>query len=177
MRLPAPLYALPLMALPLAACATTQDAEPPALATATVQNAAGATIGTAIIRQDAAGMALQLDVSGMAPGSYGAHVHTVGQCAGPAFASAGGHWNPGGKQHGRLNPMGSHMGDLPNLVVGTNGTGSIRYALPGTATGEGGLLDADGAAIVIHANADDEHTDPSGNSGARVACGVLVPTP
>jgi Cu-Zn family superoxide dismutase len=111
-------------------------------------------------------------VRGMATGTYGTHLHAVGQCEGPAFASAGGHLNPGGHQHGRLNPMGTHMGDLPNLVVDAAGRGVMDFELSATTAS---LLDADGTAIVIHAGADDERTDPSGNSGARIACAVLSP--
>jgi Cu-Zn family superoxide dismutase len=98
----------------------------------------------------------------------------VGSCEGPAFTSAGGHLNPGARQHGTLNPAGSHTGDLPNLTVTSNGTGTLSAELSGTkAELEAALFDADGTALVIHAAADDYKTDPTGNSGARIACGVL----
>ena len=99
----------------------------------------------------------------------------VGRCEGPAFASAGPHWNPTGRQHGTLNPAGHHLGDLPNLDVDATGRRPARIHHPRRAPsgGAGGLFDADGAALVIHAAPDDYRTDPSGNSGARIACGVL----
>ncbi|MEK6541655.1 MAG: superoxide dismutase family protein [Pseudomonadota bacterium] len=173
--------AIAILTLPaalLGGCATmASNDEPPRAASATIRDAAGALRGEAVIHIGAAGMELSILVSGLPAGTYGAHVHSVGQCAAPAFTSAGGHWNPASRQHGRLNPMGSHMGDLPNLVVGSDGRGELHYALPGEpgGDGEGGLLDADGAALVIHAAADDERTDPSGNSGARMACAVFIP--
>jgi Cu-Zn family superoxide dismutase len=112
----------------------------------------------------------------MAPGAYGVHLHAVGRCDPPGFTSAGPHCNPTGHQHGKDNPQGMHKGDLPNLLVGTDGRGTFEYTVPGATLlgrGAGALLDADGAAIVVHAQADDYRTDPSGNSGARIACGTL----
>jgi Cu-Zn family superoxide dismutase len=111
----------------------------------------------------------------MQRGTYAAHVHTVGACTAPDFTSAGPHWNPTGAQHGRNNPAGMHKGDLPNLSVGTDGRGSLEFLIAGAALrgGAAPLLDADGAAVVIHAQADDYRTDPAGNAGARIACGVL----
>ena len=116
-------------------------------------------------------MRVSLDASKLPPGTHGAHVHTTGRCDGPDFTTAGGHWNPTGMKHGTQNPMGPHAGDLPNLIVGADGRGSVAITLPsGTMAG---LMDADGAAFVIHAGADDLKTDPSGNSGGRIACGVF----
>ncbi|MBV8971708.1 MAG: superoxide dismutase family protein, partial [Sphingomonadaceae bacterium] len=94
----------------------------------------------------------------------------------PKFASSGGHFNPTGKMHGRDNPMGPHLGDLPNVVVGKDGKGAVDVTVAGL-TLTGGttpLLDADGAAVVLHAGPDDYKTDPSGNSGDRIACGTLA---
>ena len=115
-----------------------------------------------------------VQAAGLAPGRYGAHIHAVGRCEGPDFESAGPHWNPGGRQHGAENPQGAHLGDLPNLAVDAEGHGRMEFSIPG-ATLRGGqpLLDADGAAIVIHAAPDDFRTDPAGNSGARILCGVI----
>ena len=111
----------------------------------------------------------------MRAGTYGAHVHAVGRCDGPDFTTAGPHWNPTGQQHGKNNPQGMHKGDLPNLFVGADGRGVLEINLPAAwvAGGNAPLLDADGAAVVVHERADDYRTDPSGNSGARIACGVL----
>ena len=100
-------------------------------------------------------------------------MHSVGRCDPPDFASAGAHWNPAGKQHGLNNPAGPHAGDLPNVEVAANGVLGATVTLPGATMVS--LLDADGAALVIHASADDYVTDPSGNSGARIACAVIQP--
>jgi Cu-Zn family superoxide dismutase len=118
---------------------------------------------------------VRVEAMGMSAGAYGAHVHAVGRCDAPDFTSAGPHWNPAGRQHGKNNPQGMHHGDLPNLTVGTDGRGSFEVTIPGAriAGGSHPLLDADGAAVVIHAGPDDYRTDPSGNSGARIACGIL----
>jgi Cu-Zn family superoxide dismutase len=118
---------------------------------------------------------LRLDVMGMRAGAYGAHIHAIGRCDPPSFETAGPHWNPTGQQHGKSNPQGMHKGDLPNLMVGEDGRGTLEVALPAASIsgGSAALLDADGAAVVIHERADDYRTDPSGNSGARIACGVF----
>jgi len=109
------------------------------------------------------------------PGAHGAHIHAVGRCDPPDFTSAGPHWNPTGRQHGTQNPHGPHLGDLPNLAVGSDGRGALELDLPNVwmRRGAAPVLDADGAAFVIHATADDLRTDPSGNSGARIACAIL----
>ena len=140
-----------------------------------ISDASGSLRATGTLKQRADGIAVHIEAHGMKPGNYGIHVHAVGQCAGAGFTSAGGHWNPTGKQHGRDNPMGAHQGDLPNLVIGSNGNGVLDFTIAGgsLSNGPSALLDADGAAIVIHAAADDYKTDPSGNSGARTACGVV----
>lgn len=138
---------------------------------ATLRDGAGIDVGTATVSVHRDMMRLNIAVHGMAPGTHGIHVHTAGKCDGPDFKTAGGHWNPGMKQHGRDNPMGAHSGDLPNIMVDAKGRGSLKADLPGMPDG---LLDADGAAIVIHAAPDDYKTDPSGNSGSRVACGVFA---
>lgn len=138
-------------------------------------DARGADRGRVDIFKDTTGLRLELVARGFAPGTYGMHVHAVGQCNAPDFASAGPHWNPTGAQHGRENPMGAHHGDLPNLVIEPGTIGRATVQLVGTRlSGEGGMIDADGAAFVIHAGPDDMKTDPSGNSGGRVACGVIV---
>lgn len=138
-------------------------------------DARGVVVGSAEIKQRASHtLRLELEVEGMAPGTKGLHIHAVGQCTGPAFTSAGPHWNPHGRQHGRDNPAGAHSGDLPNLVVKANGRGSLVFDLAGAHLhGPGGLMDEDGAALVIHAGPDDYRTDPTGNSGERIACGVF----
>lgn len=141
-----------------------------------IRMADGTHVGEAFVHAARDGqLTLTVAVSSYAPGTYGMHVHAVGRCNAPDFTTAGPHWNPQSRQHGRLNPAGTHHGDLPNLVVPASGITNVRAPLPGVARGEGGLLDADGAALVIHASPDDERTDPTGNSGARRACAVLTP--
>lgn len=110
------------------------------------------------------------------PGLHGVHLHAVGRCEAPGFTSAGAHANPTGRQHGLENPMGPHAGDLPNANVDQSG-GLAYTATTDRVTlreGPNTVFDADGTALVLHASADDQRTDPSGNSGARIACGVLV---
>lgn len=145
-----------------------------ASATAMLVNATGTSVGKATATEVAGGLRYTLDVKGMPPGTHGAHIHTVGRCDAPDFATAGGHWNPTGMKHGSMNPQGPHEGDLPNLIVGSDGRGTLGVTIPGGTMAA--LLDTDGAAIVVHAAADDLKTDPSGNSGGRVACGVFQPS-
>lgn len=144
-------------------------------AQAELRDSGGRLVAHATANRAGPGVRVALEVSGLAPGSYGVHLHEIGRCDPPGFTSAGGHWNPTGRQHGGLNPQGPHKGDLPNLAVGTNGRGTLAFTVPDAAfaRGSGALLDDDGAAVVIHAGPDDYRSDPSGNSGARIACGVF----
>jgi superoxide dismutase, Cu-Zn family len=139
----------------------------------------GTSIGTVRVFQENTGVVLRVEAQGLPPGIHGVHVHAVGRCEAPKFTSAGPHWNPTSKQHGHQNPNGYHRGDLGNLGVGTDGALTAGLLVPGArlrtdGNGDGPvLIDADGAALVFHAGADDERTDPSGNSGDRIACAVL----
>lgn len=165
----------------LAGCMTNDAAEPMAdgapmaTATADIRDSAGRSVGTATASQSGDSIRVSIAGTALPQGAHGAHIHMTGSCVAPAFTSAGDHWNPTGRQHGKDNPAGMHMGDLSNLFIGTNGQGTLEYTIPGAwvAGGATPLMDADGAAIVIHAGADDYRTDPSGNSGARIACGVF----
>ncbi len=142
------------------------------IALAPLLTEAGVAAGRATAREAIGGLRITIDATGLTPGTHGAHVHTVGRCDAPGFMTAGGHWNPTGTKHGSLNPAGPHEGDLPNLVIGKDGRGTLGIVVPGATLA--GLLDDDGSAIVIHAASDDLTTDPSGNSGARIACGVFA---
>lgn len=142
---------------------------------ATIRDASGMMLGSAKAMDHNGQLMIDIDAKGMPPGIHGVHVHTAGKCEGPKFESAGPHWNPTTKLHGRDNPQGAHHGDLPNIDVSAKGTAKLSFMVPGaTLKGPGGLLDADGATIVVHAKADDYKTDPSGNSGDRIACGVFA---
>jgi Cu-Zn family superoxide dismutase len=154
------------------------DAGAPAgtAARVTLLDAGGASKGTATVRQSGGALKLVVDATGMAPGPKGLHFHTTGRCDAPDFTTAGGHWNPSAMKHGTQSGMGPHRGDLPNIEIGPDGTGHAEATIRGAmlANGSTPLLDADGAALIIHAAADDYRTDPSGNSGARLACGVVT---
>ncbi|HYG30165.1 MAG TPA: superoxide dismutase family protein [Allosphingosinicella sp.] len=169
------------LAASLAACATGRtdqpaaaDPAPEAVATQ-LRDAGGRTVASASANQMADALRVRVEASGLAAGIYGIHIHAVGRCDAPGFETAGPHWNPSDREHGRDNMRGQHAGDLPNLLVGTDGRGSFEFTIPSAGLSQGGrrLMDADGASIVLHARADDYRTDPSGNSGARIACGVL----
>lgn len=142
------------------------------LVSATIIDANGAEHGKATLAVAGEVLRLLVDVRGMPPGTHGLHIHTVGKCEAPGFTTAGAHWNPTGRQHGDMNAQGPHAGDFKNLVVGADGKGTLSADVPGSFKA---LIDEDGAAIVIHAAADDYKTDPSGNSGARIACAVIEP--
>jgi superoxide dismutase, Cu-Zn family len=136
-----------------------------------LRSATGLQMGSAELRTTGTATNITLTIRDLPPGTYGAHIHAVGQCTTPTFASAGGHWNPTMREHGRLNPAGTHSGDLGNLTVGQSRRGTLTATVPGTIDA---LLDADGAAVIVHARRDDERTDPSGNSGDRIACAVIT---
>jgi len=168
-----------LVALLLAGCAGMGMQSSDNAAVAELKNTAGQSVGTARFTQAGNVVRIVVEVKGLPPGPHGVHVHAVGKCDPPDFASAGGHFNPLNKQHGALNPQGSHAGDLPNLTVAPDGTGRMETTTEQLTLGSGptSVWDADGSALVVHANADDFKTDPTGNSGGRIACGVLVKPP
>ena len=141
-------------------------------ANAVLHDATGAEIGHATATTVAGGVRFTADLHGLPAGTHGIHVHTIGLCDAPGFTTAGGHWNPTGMKHGSMNPQGPHEGDLPNLIVGNDGRGTVAMVVPGATIAT--LMDADGASIVVHAGPDDLMTDPSGNSGGRIACGVFT---
>ncbi len=139
----------------------------------------GQSVGTVRTVNSVGGVTFRVDATGLPLGIHGIHVHSVGRCDPPGFESAGPHWNPDGRAHGFENPAGPHRGDLQNVTVAGTGVLSESVAVAGARTDTprtpGALADADGAALVLHASPDDYRTDPSGNSGARIACAVIVP--
>lgn len=144
--------------------------------TVVLRDASGRTVGTALLTPAGEGVRVTLNTNGIPAGMHGVHVHQTGQCVPADFASAGGHFNPASRQHGTENPAGPHAGDLPNLTVDANGRGSMTGVARGvtlTGSGANSLRKSGGTALVVHASADDYRTDPSGNSGARIACGVI----
>ncbi|ABS28248.1 superoxide dismutase family protein [Anaeromyxobacter sp. Fw109-5] len=142
---------------------------------AILKDAGGKEVGTATFTSGEGGVKVDVVVAGLTPGKHGIHVHAVGKCEPPDFKSAGGHFNPFGKKHGLRNPEGLHAGDLPNLEVGKGGEARATFIAKGATLGEGegSLFGAEGTALVVHADPDDERTDPAGASGARIACGVI----
>ncbi|TPG18845.1 superoxide dismutase family protein [Sphingomonas koreensis] len=142
-------------------------------ASAVIRDARGLEVGHAMASDVQGGLRVTIVAQDLPPGMHGVHIHTVGRCDPPDFASAGGHWNPLGAHHGSMNAAGPHQGDLPNLVIASDGRATLGVNIPGATMA--GLLDADGAAVVIHAGPDDLMSDPAGNSGARIACGVFAP--
>lgn len=150
----------------------------PETVAAPILNVEGNKIGKAVFTESSEGVSINITAEGLPPGLHGTHIHEIGECTPPDFESAGAHFNPTGKQHGFDNPKGFHLGDLPNIVVEADREVKIvlttnEFTLkPGV---ENSLLDADGSALVIHEKVDDYKTDPSGDSGARIACAAINP--
>jgi Cu-Zn family superoxide dismutase len=160
----------------VAGCASVSTAPTDNTARAEMRNAAGQAVGTATLTQVGSAVRVVLEVQGLPPGAKAVHVHAVGRCEAPAFTSANDHFNPMSRQHGALNPAGPHAGDLPNITVGANGRGRLESTteLMTLSSGASSVFDGDGSALVIHAAPDDFKTDPTGNAGARLACGVIT---
>lgn len=150
-----------------------EDGQQAGLVVPLMASSGGAPVGTAAVLEGQGGVTLVVTADGVPPGTHGVHLHAVGRCDGPDFKSAGPHWNPAGKQHGRDNPLGAHLGDLPNFEVTGLTEASLTFPIGGLSLAS--LADDDGTSLVIHAKPDDYRTDPSGNSGDRIACAVLAP--
>lgn len=145
-------------------------------ATAVLMDGSGRGVGEARLQQTRHGVLLRLDLKNATPGVHGFHIHEVGRCDAPSFESAGGHFSPETRDHGFVNPSGPHAGDLPNIFVPSSKELSIEYLIPNLTLDPGprSLLDANGSAIVIHADQDDYFSDPAGHAGDRLACGAIV---
>lgn len=160
------------------ACTDHQNV-PRAAATVNLVNSSGS-IGVAELSEDSQGLvSLTVTVSGLPTGTHGIHFHAIGSAQptdSPAFNSSGAHYNPASHQHGLNNPLGTHAGDLPNLIVDSQGKGTLITTTNRITLSDGPmtLFDSDGSSLIIHANADDQVTDPTGNSGGRIAGGVVV---
>ena len=149
----------------------------PRTAKAEFINAEGQIVGHADLIEETEGVKISFHLTDLPPGKHGLHIHEVGRAEPPDFKSAGGHFNPEGKQHGHMNPTGFHAGDLPNIEVGKDGKLDVEILAKGVTLrrrSRFALLRWGGTSIVIHADVDDEKTDPSGNSGPRIACGVIT---
>ena len=167
-------FLLPTLTL-LGACQTVDEIPAQRLAHATIRTADGSLAGTAQVLQAGNQVNVVVAAAALPEGTRGTHLHMVGTCDAPDFSSAGAHLNPAAHKHGTENAAGAHFGDLPNLTVGARGGGTMSATLQGTPQQIADILfDTDGTAIVVHAQPDDYRTDPSGNSGSRIACGVLV---
>jgi Cu-Zn family superoxide dismutase len=164
--------------LMLSGCAApTIERGTPATAGATLRNKEGQTVGVATLIETPEGVRVAVTGHRLPPGPKGLHLHAVGQCQPPEFTSAGDHFNPYQRKHGLKSPEGPHAGDLPELDVSAAGEGGIDYVNRLVSLRRGrpnSLVGGDGTTIIVHAAPDDQVTDPSGNSGDRIACGVIV---
>jgi len=142
---------------------------------ADIYNAKGEKIGGATLREIEGGVRIELDLAQLSPGTHALYIHALGKCEAPNFTTAGPHFNPDGKKHGPKNPEGPHAGDLPNFEVGADGRAKVSVVAPHVTLGDGlhSLFHPEGTALVIHEKPDDYMTDPAGNAGARIACGVV----
>jgi Cu-Zn family superoxide dismutase len=168
------------VAIALTLCVATgwAQAKPVTRKTAELRDAKGNSVGTVAIVATGESVEVKLDLKDLPPGEHAVHFHQNPKCDPPDFKSAGGHFNPTGKQHGFDNPMGHHAGDMPNFTVKANGTAKTTVKDADVVLGNGSeansLFANGGTSIMIHAKADDMKTDPSGNSGDRIACGAIT---
>jgi Cu-Zn family superoxide dismutase len=160
----------------LAGCATGMEDKAPLSGEATLKDKDGKQVGQATLIQTPEGVRIAVSGFRLPPGVHGLHIHAVGVCQPPEFNSAGAHFNPAGKKHGLQSPDGPHAGDLPNLTANAIGEGGVDVVnkLVTLGPGPNSLFGENGTTIIIHAGPDDMKTDPTGNSGGRIACGVVT---
>jgi Cu-Zn family superoxide dismutase len=179
------LFGISALSFALAACEAPSEApteeptieavQPEAVGGAKLSKADGSDAGTAELTALGDEVTVKITLANLTEGVHAVHLHTTGSCEASDFTSAGGHLNPAMKEHGLQNPAGAHLGDLPNAVVDAQGNSSITATLHGTrAEAIASIFDDDGTAVVVHEDEDDNVSDPAGNAGSRVACGVVT---
>jgi superoxide dismutase, Cu-Zn family len=171
-----PRYRIALAVAAFAAAPALAQEQGPTSAQAALMNADGEQVGTAEFTSTPVGTLIRAELTGLPPGPHGFHIHETGACEAPTFESAGGHHNPTDAEHGFLVEGGPHAGDMPNIHVPESGALTIEVLNPFVRMEGGELFDDDGSALMVHAGADDYQSQPSGDAGDRLVCGVIEPS-
>lgn len=157
-----------------AGCTTMAGGDGETVGAAALSRSDGAPAGAVELVRRSGQLYLVGALAGLPSGQHGFHLHTTGRCDAPDFQSAGGHLNPYNRDHGKLDPQGKHLGDLNNITVSGAGTASINQLVGADAASDlAKIFDGDGTSVMVHSGADDYRTDPSGDAGSRIACGVM----